>query len=100
MTYGMQRVKPKSLRRSSKVRIYLMVVTITVFLLFYLSAHVLILSLKETVMERQTDRTYVENEIKNLEGEIAHLRKGSRIVSIARDQLGMEVHQGAPEKLF
>ena len=100
MTYGMQRVKPKSLRRSSKVRMYLMVVTITVFLLFYLSANAFILSLKETVMLRQNDRTYVENEIKKLEGEIASLRKGSRIVSIARDQLGMEIHMGALEKLF
>ena len=100
MTYGMQRVKPKSLRRSSKVRMYLMVVTITVFLLFYLSANAFILSLKETVMLRQNDRTYAENEIKNLEGEIANLRKGSRIVAIARDQLGMEIHLGAFEKLY
>ena len=100
MTYGMQHMKPKSLRRSSKVRMYLMVVTITIFLLFYLSAYVFILSLKESVMLRQNDRKNVEIEIQDIESDIARLRKGSRIVAIARDQLGLEVHLGAPEKLF
>ena len=100
MTYGMRRVRPKNLKRNSKVRIYLVVIGVTVFMLFYLSAHVFILSLREKVIEYQNSYTIVVNEIERLEGEIAGLRKGSRIIPIAQNQLGMEFPDGAPERLF
>ncbi|MFC1607529.1 hypothetical protein ACFL47_06115 [Candidatus Latescibacterota bacterium] len=100
MTYGMRRVKPKSIRRRNKMKLYGAVFGITIFLLFYLSAHVLIISLGDSVQENRRRYTLLTDEINNLEIEVAGLRMGSRIIAIARDDLGLEMPVGAPEKLF
>ena len=100
MTYGMRRVKPKSIRRRSRLRLYGSVFGVTIFLLFYLSAHVVIISLGDNVQDCRREYAALEGEINNLEIEVAGLKKGSRIIPIARDDLGLEMPVGAPEKLY
>ena len=100
MTYGMQRVSPRKFKRSNRLYIYLSVTGVTVFSLFYLSAHVFILSLEESIRELQRQQAEITIDTTNLEIEIAELKKGSRIKKIAREQLGLLMPVGAPEKLF
>ena len=100
MTYGMQRVTPRKVRRSNRLYIYLSVTGVTVFLLFYLSAYVFILSIKESIRELQRQQAEITIDTTNLENEVAELKKGSRIKKIAREQLGLQMPVGAPEKLF
>jgi len=100
MTYGMPRVRPRSMKNNIKVRVYLIIVTVTVFFILHLSAHVFVLSLQDRVTTCRNERINTENEIKNLEIEVAGLKKGSRIIAIATEHLGLEMPVGAPEKLF
>ena len=100
MTYGMPRVKPRSVRQNIRVRIYLVIAAVTFFFILHLSAHVFVLSLQNKVMTCRNERINTENEIKNLEIEVAGLRKGSRIIAIASDHLGLELPEGTPERLF
>jgi len=100
MTYGMQRVRPRKVRQSNRLYIYLSVTGVTVFLLFYLSSHVFILSLEESIRELRRQQAEITIDTTNFEIEVAELKKGSRIKKIAREQLGLKMPVGAPEKLF
>jgi len=100
MTYGMKRISPVRLKENKRLKAYLGVFCVTVFLLFYLSAHVVILSLEEKVRTVQKKQSEVTGEITTLEIEIAGLKKGSRIKKIAHECLGLEMPVGAPAKLF
>ena len=44
--------------------------------------------------------TNITSEINYLKIEDATLRKGSRIIKIAQECLGMRMHDGVPKKLF
>ncbi|MCE5250752.1 hypothetical protein LLG96_11090 [bacterium] len=100
MTYGMRRMKPVKVRGNRRIRVYLWVFAITVFLLFYLSANLVILTLEKKVWEVRKKNEEVALEISHLEFDVAGLKKGSRIKKIAHEQLGLEMPEGAPEKLF
>ena len=100
MTYGMRHVRPRNVRRSSRLLVLLTVFGATVFLIFYLSAHVFILSLKGSVIASRNERIKVENEIKDIAIEVTGLKMSSRIIKIASEDLGLIMPVGAPEKLF
>ena len=100
MTYGMQRIRPRRIKQHNRIWLYMSITGVTVFLLIYLSAHVFILSLEETIIEFQNKQAEINIDVTNLEIEVAGLKKGSRIKKIAREQLGLNMPVGAPEKLF
>jgi cell division protein FtsL len=86
--------------RKSKITVYLLIVAITALLVLRVGAQTCILSLGREINEIDAERQGIETESKSLEFQIAELRKGSRIIMIARDHLGMVMPQGAPQKLF
>ena len=90
MTYGMQRVRPRKVRQSNRLYIYLSVTGVTVFFL----------SLEESIREIRKQQAEITIDTTNFEIEVAELKKGSRIKKIAREQLGLHMPVGAPEKLF
>ena len=100
MIYRMPRVRPRSVRNNIKVRVYLIIVTVTMFFILHLSAHVAVLSLQNRITACRNERISTENEIKNLEIEVAGLKKGSRIIPIATECLGLKMPDRAPEILF
>ncbi len=100
MTYGMPRVKPRRVLQNISVRIYLVIAVVTFFFIVHLSTNVFVLTLENKVMTCRNERINTENEIKNLEIEVAGLRKGSRIIAIASDHLELELPEGTPERLF
>ena len=83
-----------------KMTFYLSILCLILCLLFYLGIQMSILSLEDQVLRIRNQREMLEMEVKNLEVRAADLRKGSRIKKIAHERLGMEIPEGAPEKLF
>ncbi|MBN1290919.1 MAG: hypothetical protein JXB48_03690 [Candidatus Latescibacteria bacterium] len=100
MTYGMQRVKPRKVKGSNRLWIYLSIIFCTVCLLFYLSTRVLVMTYEENIRELLIQRAEAVNEISSLEIEVTGLKKGSRIIKYAYKYLGLTMPDGAPEKLF
>jgi cell division protein FtsL len=100
MEYRTAHTWDRASSRKSKVTVYLLIFAITVLLVIRVGAQTCILSLGREINEIEAERTAIEMESKSLEFQIAELRKGSRIITIARDRLGMVMPQGAPQSLF
>ena len=60
----------------------------------------IILSLETQVNEIRREYTLLRNEIKTMELEVTELKKQSRLIKIAQEQLGMEIPVGAPSPLY
>ena len=92
--------RKKYVIKPNRLKLILTVVCVIFFLIFHVGLQMFILLLEEQVYEIKKEHTVLENEIKNLEMDVATLRKGNRIKNIAHELLGMEMPLGAPETLF
>ena len=81
-------------------KIFLLIITVTILLLIYVTEQLSIITLEKKVLELRKDRVQLETQLTSLGIEAAQLRRGVRIKMIAQDRLGMTVPEGAPEKLF
>ena len=86
--------------KSRKLTLYLSVFCAIILLLSYVAMHMLILSFEDDVRGLREKREALEGEIKILEIKAAELCKGSRIMKIALDELGLEMPEGAPVILY
>ncbi|MHB9027975.1 MAG: hypothetical protein ACYC9O_04355 [Candidatus Latescibacterota bacterium] len=100
MQYRTSHTWDRASSRKSRVTVYLLIFAVTALLVLRVGAQTCILSLGREINEIIEERRGIETESKSLEFQIAELRKGSRIIMIARDRLGMVMPQGAPRKLF
>ena len=92
--------KKKRISNISRLKLFLGVVGVILYLIFHVSMQMFILSLENQVNEIRKEYGNLKIELKNLELEVTVLRKGSRIKKIAQEKLGMEMPVGAPSPLF
>lgn len=95
---GLTEIKRR--RKISSGKFYLIIFFGTILLSLFLTEQVYIISLEKKVIEIKKHKDKLSSEITNLKIETANLRKGSRIKTIAVDNLGLIMPEGAPEKLF
>ncbi|MFA6470660.1 MAG: cell division protein FtsL [Candidatus Latescibacterota bacterium] len=86
--------------RHNRLMFFLLVFVATVLAVFFISEDVYILSLGKEIQKTKKERELLEIENVSLKLKAAELRKGSRIKTIAHDNLGMVMPVGAPRKLF
>lgn len=86
--------------RRKRIFVYLLIFVVTTLLVLHVAAQMYILSLGKEIRSIRAERAGIDAETVNLELMAADLRTGSRIKMIARDNLGMIVPDGAPQKLF
>ena len=96
----MHSIKTQQKIQFKSLNLYFLILICTLILILYVSGQVYIISLEKNVHELRNERLALESHVKDLRIEAAGLRKGSRIIKIAYECLGMSIHEGAPEKLF
>ena len=87
-------------KRLGSLKLYLSIIACTIILILYVSGQVYIFTLERKVNEIRNRTSDLNTEINYLKIEDATLRKGSRIIKIAQECLGMRMHEGVPKKLF
>ena len=95
---GYKRVQPSI--RHNRLMFFLLVLIATVLAVLFVSEDVYMLSLGKEIQKIKKEREMLEIENVSLKLKAAELRKGSRIKTIAHDDLGMVMPVGAPRKLF
>jgi cell division protein FtsL len=95
---GYKRVQPSI--RHNRLKFFLLVLVATILAIFFVSEDVYILSLGKEIQRKKKECELLEIENVSLKLKAAELRKGIRIKTIARDNLGMVMPVGAPRKLF
>ena len=73
---------------------------VTILMIANVGMQMYVLSLENGIRAIRQEQGRATAKIQSCELKIAALKKGSRIKAIASDTLGMEVPEGAPEKLF
>ena len=95
MSYGKKRISG-----INNGKFYLSVLLITLLLSLYITECVYIISLEKKMIETRREKDKLVSENTNLKIQAAVLRKGGRIKTIASENLGLIIPEGAPEKLF
>ncbi|MBA7586004.1 Cell division protein FtsL [subsurface metagenome] len=95
--YGHTERRPDT---TNKLKLYSVVFSVIILLVLYVGLQVASLTLGEQIREIQDTQAVVDIEIKQLEMEVAELRKGSRIKKIAIEELGLVMPEGAPVTLY
>ncbi len=92
----------KGLGNSRSLRLFmiLLICLVVAVAVCYVGMQDYEMRLNERINKLRQDIESSQAKMDALELEIADLRKGSRIRKIAREQLGMKMPDGAPEKLF
>lgn len=93
-----KRVQPSI--RHNRLMFFLLVLIATILAVLFVSEDVYMLSLGKEIQKIKKEREMLEIENVSLKMKAAELRKGSRIKTIAHDDLGMVMPVGAPRKLF
>ena len=93
-----KRVQPSI--RHNRLMFFLLVLIATILAVLFVSEDVYMLSLGKEIQKIKKEREMLEIENVSLKLKAAELRKGSRIKTIAHDNLGMVMPVGAPRKLF
>jgi cell division protein FtsL len=87
-------------KRPKSMKLYLSIIACTIILILYVSEQVYIFTLERKVNSIRNDVSELNTEISYLRIEVAELRKGSRIITIAQECLRMSMPEGVPKKLF
>ena len=96
----MRSIKSRHGKEFGSIRFYIFIVLSTVILSLYVSEQVYIFALEKKVYELQKQYAELTSEMNNLKIKAAELRSGMRIKQIAREDLGMNMPEGAPVRLF
>ena len=87
-------------KKPGSLKLYLSIIACTMILILYVSEQVYIFALERKVNEIRSNISNLNTEIDYLRIEVTALRKGSRIINIAQECLGMSMPEGVPKRLF
>ncbi|MFC1541368.1 hypothetical protein ACFL50_02825 [Candidatus Latescibacterota bacterium] len=100
MLIEMRSIKNQRITKYKNLKLYLSIVICTLILSLYVSEQVFIISLERSITKINSDISEINNDIDLLSIEVADLRKGSRIKTIAFMNFKMKMPERTPQRLF